>query len=164
MSTSKLRTLFNKKKNKGLDRKCSHFQQSSFLQPSGWPKHHNCKHPVKIIHLNNACDVFVQLIFPFRLNEGNSVLNCKYELQINLCIGICHGHSVPHGTRKNGLVILNSINILSLTGHFVKKNYHSKLSLTRSLSHFPTLSLSRTIPETEKAIRVPAMAFSVSDV
>ena len=81
-----------------------------------------------LIRLNNACDVFVQLIFPFRSNEGNPVLNCKYELKIDLRIGICHGYCVPHGTWRKGLVVSDSINILSLTGHFMKKNYPLKMA------------------------------------
>ena len=89
-----------------------------------------------LIRLNNACDVFVQLIFPFRLNEGNPVLNCKYELQIDLRIGIGHGYFVPHGTRENGWVISDSINILSLTGH-------SQESLMRFLQKHEPMRLLR---------------------
>ena len=101
----------------------------------GWTVYCN---QLVFIRLNNACDVSVQLIFPFRSNKGNPVLNCKYELQIDLRIGIGHVYFVPHGTWKNGWVFSDSINILSLTGHLQEyiMRFLQKYNPMKLLRHF----------------------------
>lgn len=41
--------------------------------------------------LNQSCDVLIQLVFPVIVDDGYPVLNRKNSLNMNLCVGICHG-------------------------------------------------------------------------
>src|SRR4030095_9999452 len=43
-----------------------------------------------IVLLKDACDVFMQFIFPCFLNKCGPVFYCKNKLNMQLGIGICH--------------------------------------------------------------------------
>jgi hypothetical protein len=38
----------------------------------------------------DSCDVLIKIIFSFRCNQTHAIFNRKNNMNMNLCIGICH--------------------------------------------------------------------------
>jgi len=70
-----------------------------------------------IIVLDDTGDIFVEFVFPFRANKRCSILDGKYELEIDLNKCVCHAlpYIVPNGTLLFWGIIV-AINVPSLTG------------------------------------------------